>query len=339
KKTLAEEKNRTALLRKTFRTFGIATTGYIGLNIAKKVMQKMGDLFDYSSKIRTNSILGNVSPEKMQAVEDWFKQKNISPEAGMKTLQGYSKFMKLENLPTDKVLQKFVSAVQNRSPQALRAAVAHGADANTLRVLRDYRGDVGKEVGELQKNVYTDEDLKKFDRVGNAMNKFTNVIHRSKMLVKLADRLADFIESVADILEKTINFLNNNPLQKLHDSINKVLGLNPQVEEISEEENEKIHLATVVPKLPKIQQPTNEPSKFMNPLDERLKAVNDYLANDEKPIIDRRSATGTSSNVNVVNNFNIRSTDPEKAAQEVQTRFSKKFFEVDTYNVYPATVK
>ncbi|MDR1235493.1 MAG: hypothetical protein LBJ96_00645, partial [Holosporaceae bacterium] len=350
KKTLAEEKKRTSLLRKTFRTFGILTKAYIGLSIAKKVLQKMGDLSDYSSKVRTDALLGNVSTEKMQAVEDWFKQKNISPEAGMKTLQSYSNFMKLNNLPIDKVLQKFVSAVQNRSPQALRGAVAHGADANTLRVLRGYRGDVGKEVSEAQNSVYSEEDLKKFDRVGNAMNKFMNVIHRSKMLVELADKVADFIEAFTGMLEQTIDFLNNNPLQKLEKLIKKVFGLQteiPQLKEISNEENEKMYSTGIVPKSPKIRKLPNEPSKFTVPMDERLKAATDYLANnnsanDEKPPTDRRSSVGKPSNSSVTNtfNFNIRSTDPEDVAKEVKTQFSKKYLEtVNTYDVYPTTVK
>jgi hypothetical protein len=349
KKTLAEEKNRTSLLRKTFRTLGIATTGYIGVNIARKVMQKMGDLFQYSSNVRTGALLGNVTPEKMQAVEDWFKAKNISPDAGMKTLQSYSNFMKLNDLPLDKVLQKFIGAVQNRSPQALRAAVAHGADANTLRVLRDYRGNVGKELGEIQKEVYTDDDLKKFDRVGNAISKFQNMIHRSKILVQAADKLGDFIEFVTDALEKIINFFNNSPMEKLEKLVNQTkeklfqkLGWEskaPQLKEIRDEENEKIHLSRVAPKLP-ISQLKDDSSQFQTSMDERLKAVNDYLANDDNPTTDRRFSAATPSNIVVNNSFNIQSIDPEKGAQEAQTKFSKKFFEViDTYHVQPATVK
>jgi hypothetical protein len=334
KKTLAEEKKRTSLLRKTFRTFGIATKGYIVLSIAKKVLQKMGDLSDYSSQVRTSALFGNVSPEKMQAVEDWFKQKNISPEAGMKTLQSYSNFMKLNNLPVDKVLQKFVSAVQNKSPQALRGAVAHGADANTLRILRGYRGDVGKEVSEAQKSVYSDEDLKKFDRVGNAMKKFMNVIHRSKILAKLADKLANFIEGATTFMENILG---------LHVEIPQ-----PQPKEISDEEfekNKEDYLSALVKKSPKIRKLPDEPSKFTVPMNERLKAAADYLANnnsanDEKPPTDRRSSVGKPSNVSVTNTFNIRSTDPEDVAKEVKAQFSKKYFEtVNTYDVYPTTVK
>jgi hypothetical protein len=322
KKTLAEERTRTSLLRKTFRTFGVATAGFVAVNIAKKFIGKMVDLSKYSSGVRTAALMGNVSPEKMQAVEDWFKSKNISSEAGMKTLQSYSKFMKLDNLPLDKVLQKFISSVQNRSPQALRAAVAHGADADTLRVLRGYRGDVGKELGEIQKNVYTDEDLKKFDRVGNAINKFQNVLQRSKIFVIAADKLADFIEFVTKWTER-------------------ILMVNlPEIKEISAEENEKIHLARVVSKAPRIPQPKDVPSKFIFSMDERLKELTDYLGDGEKPQVVGRSSSSAPSNIVVNNNFNIRSLDPEKGAQEAQEKFSRKFFEIiDTYQVRPATVK
>ena len=333
RETMAEERARTRIIGKTMRMFGIATRGFIGFSFARAFTNRFSKIIERASDLQTTAAMSNMSPQRAQATEEWFSAHNIDPKAGMRTLESYANFMNLKNMPYDKILSRMIKESKKGS---LRAGVEHGGDPTAIRVMRQYGGNLNEELYKFQKESFGDKELKSLERAQYAMYRIKKMFDPDKFMIKflpIIEAIADLSEKMMIPLGKVGDFLNES-VKKIESFFKGFKTVTPDTERtLSDEENYAEHMRVSGKKFPKIRTITDE-----LPDENDTAATNNGGINNAREKNNIFTGNKNTRNITVTNNFSIRSTDPERAASEVQSLLTRGLFEkIDS--VRPSAVR
>jgi hypothetical protein len=306
-KVLKEERGRSIFMKKIWSSLGFVTKGLIGVSIAKQlgsaIFKKYKEVLGRGEMLQTQALLGNSTPAQTQALEKWFEERNIDPKKGFQTIESYRKVMNRYDLSDAEIIKRLSKEAKSTSGNiAVRSAQKHGGDPTTMRRLREE--DISKidsQLKELEGKSFSEDDYKKMERGRKAISRIGNVLNYENFLIKFVD----ILEGVATALE-AIDLI----FAKAYSIFEKVFPIYDAIIKASS------GISSVIDKM------------FNNQLpDDLLK--NESVKDTVKPMQER--------NVSVINNFNIRSSDPEKAASEVQKLLTSNMFS-KINDVQPATV-
>jgi hypothetical protein len=236
REALNEEKRRTKIFSKMTRPFGLLARFGAGLWTARRVYGALTRFASTEGNLETTAAMSNMTTQRTQAVQEWFKVRNIDPEKGMKTLESYAKFTHNVHMPYDKILEKMIGQSRKGS---LHAAVAHGADPRVILAMRKFKENIGGELNKLQTESFSDEELEKIEKMKAKINEW-------KRFWLNLDRAA---LALSNFEEKIQSFLQIFGLNKPENS---------EERELTEEENFVEHQRSNPVKY------GNMPSAFMN---------------------------------------------------------------------------
>jgi hypothetical protein len=164
---LAEERKRTQLLTKGMRTLGIVSRGFLAVSLARGIfglgraaVNNIAKIGRTASDLKTTAMLTGTTPQDVYAVEQWFSKHGVDPKAGVKTLEGYAKFDNLKNLPLPQLLERLIGELKTGDP---KSAAIHGGDPNAILKMKEYKGDLRKELADLRAGAPTKERLELLD--------------------------------------------------------------------------------------------------------------------------------------------------------------------------------
>jgi hypothetical protein len=283
KAIVKNSKDTTITVKKLFSSLGYATRGLFGLTIARRIARDFSSMLPIGENTAVNAMMSNMSIPKTEAVTEFFKKLGIDVDQGFKTLWSYANFYKIQNQPSDKILQRMINESKTGSFQA---AVSNGADPATLRKLKNYQGNLSKDLQNLLQNpLFTEKDLKNMEEI---QQKFSNIYERLKFFgFKIIQPFANVILWLGEFADKIENVFSSN-FGKMFDNFKNTLTSN----------NYKMPLSST------------SPSPYFG----------------DTPI-------------NIVNNFDIKSTEPQEISREIETNMSSQFYRDMIYHVRPNTVK
>jgi hypothetical protein len=278
------------------------------------------------------------------------KEHGMNEKSGFATLDKYAKTMKLEGQPYTKLMEKFLGEAKKATPEQLRAGLGHGGDPTVLRIAKDYSGNFREEMKTLEEYTIPRTDLEKMEKLKIAWAKFMTVLDSFDIGGKSAENAAIALDATTELLKRMHSFLKDNEdvfaglgdaAQKVGSSVAKTIG---STVKFGLGFSDELPTFQVFPDIPEDLAPDISPEdlnympkdvpKFRNipykspyetdsdtPFEERLRSSTSELHNYEAP----------EPNVNpkvtnhIVNNFTIRSTDPEQASREVAKKLMDTF--------------
>ncbi|MDR0753749.1 MAG: hypothetical protein LBE95_03765, partial [Holosporaceae bacterium] len=319
---MAEERKRTTFFRKSLRTVGIGTAGFLGFSLVKWAGKKVINTLLSGAKDATNvlnrSFVTNEKPQNTQAFSSWINDKGLDEKSVYGTLDRYAEVTKIKDQPYTKIMERFLKEAQKATPKQLSAALGHGADPEFLRRIKDYGGNFSEELKGFKEEGYSDEDLKKMERLGVSWRRFVHIASKAAtpILVGASEKAANELDAMSSnitAVEKGIkNFFGAITNFKIPDfKLPNFASLKTPSFLLPKNAKEVMNVMEKMEK--KVEEESKKEPKFSTPLNERLAAAKESLG------------TSTSSNKKIVQNFtfNIKSTDPEKASQEVAKRIKE----------------
>lgn len=352
----AERKGQTArnnIWAKSLRSFSIATSGYLGVRLARNLYSGLQNTAAEATSLKTTAMMANTNPQEVQAVQKWFKENNVNPERGMQTLQSYARFMGMSNVPLDKILPRMIQAAKSGSAQA---AVAHGADPDAIRAFREYTGNAAKDLANFKLNpLFSDEEIKRYEKAQKVFSHISDSFERLK--VGAFTTILETLEEWGKEWNKFWKDFQGSELKKDFDSATKYI--NDKWTKLNEAKPLKQSFGNLGALYNDIKDayrgtPGTHSDVISEPLrdyatPETLKEREEYLkrfqSNSERE--EYQSLDGQSTKVlnndrqiQVINNFTITSNSPEDVATEVQKSIDREFFEKEfsKYKIKPATV-
>jgi hypothetical protein len=312
---MLEERRRSTLYRKLMRTAGITVSGFAAVSAGKFALKKLfGKLAEYSQHATTvlnKSFVTRETTQNTQAMSAWLNDKGLDEKSAYATLDRYAQVSGIKDMPYTKIMERFLKEAQKATPKQLQSALGHGADPEFLRKIKDYSGNFSEELKAFKGDVISDEDLKKMERLNVSWGRFLNAASKigSPYYAKLTKEASDGLDTLTDVMtgKTKIDFVGTRyPMFSKRKK---------EQEEAVKRFNERYSYAPFsdTPMSADSPKEAETSSRFSTPLSERLAAAREELN------------APASGNKRIVQNFtfNIRSTDPEKASQEVSKRFKE----------------
>lgn len=321
KKAKSKWQNDTRL---TLASLGFFSRGFLPLWAVSSATKTA---VNYGESIPGKALLNNISVEKTQQIDRFARDLGVEPDDLYSAINKYRDAKQAYKMPADKLLASMIKEIQSSNAHAV-AANMHGVSPEVFKSLREYRGNLEKDLNKTAWYDLTEEEIKVLKEAKSALIGFM------KVLIAVTAKLgALFVKDVKDkTMEEKIKSYERvqsggadlEYVAKFLRSKFKPNNLQPSVE-LSDEENIKEHLKRYPIK------PKNEIlEKYKNNRNEiGLKRIEEKLKQYEQDKIEKkeRSIKKDTGNITINNNFNFESfgdNTPQEISELIQSSIEEK---------------
>jgi hypothetical protein len=258
-------------------------------------------------------------------MENYFSRNGQDPKAGIKTLQSFAKFYKLENQPLNSLLPRFMAEAKKGTP---RIGVEHGADPDIIRFAREYQGNLTSDLADAEKYSVPQDQLQKFDKLGKAWGNFKVWLGKSSIWAKLADGLANMLNYITSVdLDERIEKGILAPIRKIRNFYMKFLGLEENHKKRQALDDAVVNDILRHARSDRAKNDIFDKTKIVNPANIEHMTWEDIENYKPPKVIDRRPYAATqrahSSGAPSINmggvTFNVTSNKPEEVTRKIET--------------------